>query len=89
MEKESFINDILNSTNGMTKVHPNADIFSKIERRLQVKTTVSASTIWLVAASIVVLIGINVGIMNSREVTDDVTSTAALATTISKSNQLY
>lgn len=89
MEKESFINDILNSTNGMTKVHPNADLFSKIERRLQVKATVPASTLWLVAASVVVLIGINVGIMNSREVTDDTTSTVTLATSISKSNQLY
>ena len=89
MEKESFINDILNSTNGMTKVHPNADLFSKIERRIQLKTTVSASTLWLVAASIVVLIGINVGIMNSREVADDATPTATLATSISKSNQLY
>lgn len=89
MEKESFINDILNSTNGMAKVHPSADLFSKIEQKIQSKTTVSTSILWLVAASIVVLISVNVGIMNSREVTDDSASTATLATTISKSNQLY
>lgn len=86
MEKETFINAILNSTNGMTKVHPNADLLSKIEKRIQEKKPVSSATLWLVAASIVVLISINVGIMNSRHTPEEAST---LAATITKSNQLY
>ncbi len=86
MEKESFINAILNSTNGMKTLYPNPELFSKIEQRIQERMPVSSTTLWLVAASIVVLIFINVGIINSRQTPEEVTT---LTSTISKSNQLY
>ena len=51
METENRINEILNSTNGMTQVEPSDDLFSKIQQRIYFKKdTVSSKTVWLMAA---------------------------------------
>ncbi|MES2747952.1 MAG: hypothetical protein V4648_06220 [Bacteroidota bacterium] len=89
MEKETFINDILNSTNGITKVTPSADLLSKIELRIQSTTTFSTKTIWLVAASIVVLAMINISLVMKNTATSKDNSTISLAASLNKSNQLY
>jgi len=88
MEKEKYIETILNSTNGITKVTPSADLFSKIELRIQSNTTVSTSKLWLVAASIVVLVTINVSVLMKKTTSKDNT-TITLAASLNKSNQLY
>jgi len=88
MERENYIEQILKSTNGITKIAPSADLFSKIEMRIQ-STTVSAKKVWLVAASIVILATINVGfVMKDKSVSKD-NSTISLAASLNKSNQLY
>ncbi len=88
MEKEKYIETILNSTNGITKATPSADLFSKIELRIQ-STTVSTRTLWLVAASIVVLAMININAIMKSSVTSKDNSTISLASSLNKSNQLY
>lgn len=88
MEAEKFINDILNSTNGITKVNPSDELFSKIELRIQEKSVVPMKTLWLVAASIVILMSLNVIIIASKNKTQDA-SISELEKSIHKSNQLY
>jgi hypothetical protein len=89
MEKENYIETILNSTNGITKVAPNADLFSKIELRIQSTNTVSTKTLWLVAASIVVLLTINVSVIMKTKTKSERQVVTTLASTLNKSNQLY
>ena len=88
MEAEKFINDILNSTNEITKVNPSDELFSKIELRIQEKSVVPMKTMWLVAASIVILMSLNVIIIASKNKTQDA-SISELEKSIHKSNQLY
>lgn len=90
METEKWINEILDSTNGMTQVAPNADLFSKIQQRVYFKkNTVSAKTVWLVAASIAVLVLLNVSIINSKSKQTKDSTTAYIEMTVNQSNQLY
>jgi hypothetical protein len=89
MEKENYIETIINSTNGITKVTPSDDLFSKIELRIQSTTTVSAKTLWLVAASIVILLTINVSVIMKNKTTSESQIATSLAATLTKSNQLY
>jgi hypothetical protein len=86
--KRNFYYEILNSTNGMTKVVPNDALYSLIEQRIQSKSKVATSTLWLIAASIVVLITVNVSLLIHSANSDSKTETV-LATTLNKSNQLY
>lgn len=88
MKKENYIETILNSTNGISKVAPSADLFSKIEMRIQ-SSTVSSKTLWLVAASIVVLATINITVVMRNNVTSNNNTTISLAASLNKSNQLY
>lgn len=86
MERENFINEILNSVDGIAKVTPNEVLFQKIEHRIQ-ETTVSPRTLWLVAASIAVLIAINLLLISGKPSSES--EMASLEHSINKSNQLY
>jgi hypothetical protein len=89
MEKEQWIENILNSTNGITPVAPNDYLFDKIQKRIHLQNKVSTKIVWLVAASIVVLVIINFSIVvsNNNQKTNE--ATAYLEMTVNKSNQLY
>jgi len=89
MEKDNYIETILNSTNGITKVSPSDDLFSRIELKIQSKNKVSGKTIWLVAASVTVLLTINISVIMKNKVTSKDKIEASLASTLNKSNQLY
>ena len=89
MEKDNYIETILNSTNGITKVSPSDDLFSRIELKIQSKNKVSDKTIWLVAASVTVLLTINISVIMKNKVTSKDKIEASLASTLNKSNQLY
>lgn len=66
MKKEDFIENILNSTNGITKVNPNEDLLSKIQAKLEDQKPAEGYSKWLVAASILILVSLNVGILFSN-----------------------
>lgn len=89
VEKENWIENILNSTNGITQVTPNDDLLSKIQHRIQQENKVSSKTLYLVAASIAVLVMLNISVINSRSKSTKDLTTAYLEMTVNKSNQLY
>ena len=62
MERDIWIKNVLNSSNGMTKVAPNNALFSRIQQKINKQKTVSSQTVWLVAASIVILIMVNLAL---------------------------
>ena len=89
MERNNWIENILNSTNGITPVAPSNDLFSKIQQKIQRQDTVSPKTIWLVAASIAVLALLNISAINSKSKSTNDSTTAYLESTVNQSNQLY
>jgi hypothetical protein len=90
MKAENWINSILNSTDTMLRVSPKTDLFSKIEARIVLQiNTVSNKTVWLVAASMVVLIAINMYTLQKNKAIENPSSEILIALTLNKSNQLY
>ncbi len=89
MEKENYIQDILNSTNGITKATPNAALFQKIEQRLEAEKKAPIQLIRLVAASIVVLLGINIMVLLNQKTISNDSSIANIAATLQTNNQFY
>lgn len=88
METNNWINDILESTNGITKVTPNQALFSKIQNNINAQNTVSNQWIWVAAASFAVLVTLNLKfIFSSQNKTEVPTETSILS--VSNSNQLY
>lgn len=88
MERDRFIDEILNSVNLVEKVNPNSNLFFKIEKRIGT-TTVSSKTIWMAAASIAVLVLINVSLIVSASKKSDADLAHTLEKTLNKNNQLY
>lgn len=88
MKKEDFITAVLNSTNGMTQVAPAESLYFKIENRIDKKEVVALNTLWMVAASVFVLITINfMLITNFRKSSSS--EMIVLEQTINPTNQLY
>ena len=88
MRKEDFIYNVLNSVDGMSKAIPHDDLFSKIEQKIASKNVVPMQTIWVVAASIVVLISLNIVLLSSS-LNENQSEMASLERVINKNNQLY
>ncbi len=89
MERINWIENILNSTNGIIPVAPNDDLFSKIQQRIQLEGKVSLKTVWLVAASIAVLVLLNFSVLTLKTKQNARSTTSYLEKTVNKSNQLY
>jgi hypothetical protein len=88
MEKDKWIENIINSTDGITKVSPNEDLFSKIQSKINDQKPAETYVKWLVAASIVVLITLNTTILTQKRNTNkNNTGVAELVSTVN--NQLY
>lgn len=88
MEKENWINEILESTNGIVAVVPDANLFSKIQKRIKSDNTISTKWVWLAAASIMLLISVNIKFVCFKS-NKEKASTESIAASLSKSNQLY
>lgn len=67
MEKENFIQSILESGASIQKIIPDDDLFNKINNRIKREEKVSNSTFWWVAASILLLISINAVLLIGKE----------------------
>nr|WP_294776728.1 hypothetical protein [uncultured Flavobacterium sp.] len=89
MEKDNWIQKVINSTNGMTTVTPSDDLLFKIKQKIQQQDKVSPTTVWLVAASIAVLAALNLTLLNQKSKAKENTATVYLENTLNKSNQLY
>jgi hypothetical protein len=88
MEKEKWIDTVLNSTNGKTPMEPDDAIFFKIQLRIHNENRISKPWIWVAAASFLVLFSLNIKFIFSES---DYTKLKAeqLASDLSKTNQLY
>lgn len=89
MEKEQWIAKVMNSTNGIKTVEPAHALWSQIQERVKQQNTVSTKTVWLVAASIAILVMLNITILNFKAKEKVSDATAYLESTINQSNQLY
>jgi hypothetical protein len=89
MEKENWIEEVLNSTNGMTPVAPDAKLFSKIQSRIKKVETVSPQWLWLAAASLALLLTLNIKIVYGSKSKSRKSPTEKIAADITNSNQLY
>ncbi len=59
MKKDNWIQNILNSTNGMTQVIPSYELLLKIHKKINDCKKVSLITVYLVAIFITILAMIN------------------------------
>jgi hypothetical protein len=88
MNKDQFIEKVLNSTNEIQRVEPNEALFSKIQLRIEAEKPVSNYIRWLVAASIILLISLNMGILlNTNDTSASKSELSSLVSTTN--NQLY
>ena len=88
MDKEEFIKEILNSTNGITKVIPSDDLLVRIEQKLQLKTESSNQSLWLVAAAVLVFLSLNIVLLQISTSSSE-KSVSSFASELNKSNQFY
>lgn len=89
MEKEIFINNVLNSANGVTKVIPNEQLYKKIQSKLEERKPVDIYSKWMVASSIIILFTLNIIVIsnsNEEAVVQDESITELVS---SNNNQLY
>ncbi len=89
MERNNWITTILKSTNGISPVMPSDDLFLKIQQRIQLQSNVSSKTVWLVAASILVLVVLNFSAIVSKSNQKSSETSVYLEMSVNKSNQLY
>lgn len=89
MERENWINEIIATTNQIEKVEPRDALFAKIENQLKKQQTVNTRFLWLIAASILVLVSLNIKVIFTEIQTVKQSQTTALAASITDSNQFY
>ncbi|MCG9791251.1 hypothetical protein [Flavobacterium algicola] len=89
MERDKWINEVIDSTNQIVKVTPDDGLYFKIQNKLNVKKNVAREWVWLAAASIVILASINAKVMyKGLEAQEELEETVLLAS-FSDSNQFY
>ena len=88
MEQENWINEILESTNGIISASQDAKLFSEIQNRIESKKTIKPQWVWVAAASIILLVALNVKFIFSKTSNEE-RATELIVSSISKSNQLY
>jgi hypothetical protein len=88
VESKNWINDILNSSNGITKVTPSTLLFSKIQNKINIQNTISIRWIWVAAASFIILVSLNVKMLLSNPTKASV-PTETIVSSVSNCNQLY
>ena len=88
METGNWINEILNSSDGITKVAPDEALFSKIQMKINNQNSISKQWIWLAAASFTLLLSLNVKFIYSNK-TNSTKETESIISSVSSNNQLY
>ena len=87
MEKEHWINEVLESTNGIKLVLPDAQLFDKIQQRIQTQN-IPMRWILMAAATLLLLVSLNIKLVFSKT-KHEKTATEVMANQLSNSNQLY
>ena len=88
MNKEDFIEKIVNSTVGMTQVIPDDTLFDRIQSKIEQEKSITSPTLWLVAASIVILLSINISVLTTSIIRSNAASDVSQLVS-NTDNQLY
>ena len=88
MEKDQWIQTVMNSTNAISAVTPSDDLLARIQLKIKQQEKVTPTTVWWIAASIAVLLTLNVALLQKAKTRDNSTS-SYLEHTLNQSNQLY
>ncbi|MBS1534650.1 MAG: hypothetical protein JST78_06180 [Bacteroidetes bacterium] len=89
MESQDWINSVLNSTNGHQKAVPRKDLFMQIQARVADYEPISTKILWLAAASLLLLIGLNFRTLWHSQHPTKSAVVQVMAADVNKSNQLY
>ncbi len=89
MEKENWINEIIATTNQIAKVEPRDNLFAAIDKKIKKQKKVDSRVLWLVAASILVLVSLNIKVILSEIQSENQVQSSVLAATLTDSNQFY
>lgn len=87
MEKENWINEIIDSSSQIVKVLPDESLFLRIQKEMDLQKSVSKEWLWLVAASILILLFLNFRVIDKTKYSHD--TNESLEIFVSSSNQLY
>ncbi|MFP9098451.1 hypothetical protein ACLI09_05295 [Flavobacterium sp. RHBU_24] len=89
MEKDKWIEDVLNSTQNMGRVTPRESLLEAIEHKARAEKK-DAKTVWMVAASVAVLLAVNVAVIGYYSQNYDIqTVTEDKDNPFISNNQLY
>ncbi|RXR19007.1 hypothetical protein EQG63_06065 [Flavobacterium amnicola] len=88
MEQDQWIEMVLNSSNGIQKVTPDEQLFSKIMNTINEKPEVRIRTMWFAAASILLFFTLNILLINYSTSKQE-RQFSALTQELDKDNQLY
>jgi len=88
MEKDQWIQTVMNSTNAISAVTPSDDLLARIQLKIKQQEKVTPTTVWWIAASIAVLLTLNVALLQKAKTRVNSTS-SYLEHTLNQSNQLY
>ena len=88
MEKDQWIQTVLNSTNGISAVMPSDDLLAKIQLKIKQQEKVTPTTVWWIAASIAVLVTLNVAVLQKAN-GNNKANNSYFEPTLNQSNQLY
>ena len=89
MERENWINEIIDNTNQIVKVLPSDGLYAKIQSQMNVQKTIDTKWVCLAAASIVLLASINIKVIFTEIESDKEIQETALMASISDSNLFY
>lgn len=66
MEKENWINEILSSNDKIVKVLPSDGLYAKIQSQIQQQKTIETKWVWLAAASMLLLVSLNIKMVSNE-----------------------
>lgn len=91
MEREQWIDDVLNSVDNLNKLSPRESLLQDIRKKALGYNTVDAKTVWAVAATIVLLIALNLRLIvnNDERQVDLMPQGTQTDNPFSDNNQLY
>ena len=88
MEQDQWTEMVLNSCNGIQKVTPDEQLFSKIMNTINEKPEVRIRTMWFAAASILLFFTLNILLINFSTSKPE-RQFSVLTQELDKDNQLY
>jgi hypothetical protein len=89
MDKDKWIDEVLNSTQNISRVAPRESLVEAIQYKIRAEKT-DVKTVWMVAASVAILVMLNITAISFYQHSSSTErATAATDNPFSSNNQLY